>query len=349
MKAIVYRGKNDLRLEEVPVPEIQAGEVLVKIDTCGICGTDLKKIKEGLVSAPRIFGHEMAGTITQIGTGVTGWKEGERVAVYHHIPCENCYYCSVKAFSMCEKYKVTGTTAGFEPSGGGFAEYIRVMDWIVEKGMVRLPEEVSYEMASFLEPVNTCLKCIRTARVKPGEIVLITGQGPIGLLLTQIAKLHGATVIATDFIETRLQKSRQLGADVTLKADDPGIHSTIKSLTEGRGVDLAIVATANSQVVNFAMESVRFAGRVMLFAQTHLGDISPIDLGMVCAHEKEILGSYSSSVELNHEVEEMVFSRKLDVESLISHQFPLDGFDKAIDLALHPSDASLKILINMRD
>jgi L-iditol 2-dehydrogenase len=348
MKAIVYRGKDDLQLEEIPVPEIGAGEVLVKIDTCGICGTDLKKIKEGLVPAPRIFGHEMAGTIVKTGAGVSAWNEGERVAVYHHIPCQNCYYCSVKAFSMCEKYKVTGTTAGYTPAGGGFAEYIRVMDWIVEEGMVRLPENVTYEMASFLEPVNTCLKCIRTARVKPGETVLITGQGPIGLLLAQIAKLHGAKVIATDFIETRLQKSRSLGVDLALKADDPNLKDIIKSQTEGRGVDLAIVATANSQVVNFAMESVRYAGRVMLFAQTHLGDLCPIDLGMVCAHEKEILGSYSSSVELNREVEELVFSRKIDVESLISHRFSLDDFKPAIDLALHPDDTSLKILIQMK-
>jgi L-iditol 2-dehydrogenase len=348
MKAIVYRGKNDLRLEEVPIPEIGAGEVLVKIDTCGICGTDLKKIKDGLVPAPRIFGHEMAGTIVKTGAGVSTWKEGERVAVYHHIPCQNCYYCSVKAFSMCEKYKVTGTTAGYTPAGGGFAEYIRVMDWIVDEGMVRLPENVTYEMASFLEPVNTCLKCIRTARVKPGETVLITGQGPIGMLLAQIAKLHGAKVIATDFIETRLQKSRSLGVDLTLKADDPNLKEIIKSQTEGRGVDLAIVATANSKVVNFAMESVRYAGRVMLFAQTHLGDLCPIDLGMVCAHEKEILGSYSSSVELNREVEELVFSRKIDVESLISHRFSIDDFKPAIDLALHPDDTSLKILIQMK-
>jgi len=348
MKAIVYRGKNDLRLEEVPIPEIGAGEVLVKIDTCGICGTDLKKIKDGLVPAPRIFGHEMAGTIVKTGAGVSTWKEGERVAVYHHIPCQNCYYCSVKAFSMCEKYKVTGTTAGYTPAGGGFAEYIRVMDWIVDEGMVRLPENVTYEMASFLEPVNTCLKCIRTAQVKPGETVLITGQGPIGMLLAQIAKLHGAKVIATDFIETRLQKSRSLGVDLALKADASNLKEIIKSQTEGRGEDLAIVATANSKVVNFAMESVRYAGRVMLFAQTHLGDLCPIDLGMVCAHEKEILGSYSSSVELNREVEELVFSRKIDVESLISHRFSIDDFKPAIDLALHPDDTSLKILIQMK-
>jgi L-iditol 2-dehydrogenase len=175
MTAAVYRGKNQVHLETLPVPEIGPGEILVKVDTCGICGTDLKKIASGSHSAPRIFGHETSGTIAGVGTGVRQFRPGERVVVFHHIPCGGCYYCRQKTFAQCETYKRVGCTAGFEPSGGGFAEYVRVMDWIVEKGTVRIPEGVSFEQAIFVEPVNTCLKGIERLALRPGESVLVVG------------------------------------------------------------------------------------------------------------------------------------------------------------------------------
>ena len=139
MKAAVYRGVNDVRLEEVPVPKIGAGELLVRVHTCGICGTDLKKISTGSHSAPRIFGHETAGVVAAVGEGVNQFHPGDRVIVFHHIPCGECYYCQHKVFAQCPVYKKVGCTAGYEPSGGGFAEYVRVMDWIVQKGVVQIP------------------------------------------------------------------------------------------------------------------------------------------------------------------------------------------------------------------
>ena len=148
MRAAVYRGVNDVRVETIPVPEIGAGEVLVKIHTCGICGTDLKKIHTGSHDAPRVFGHEMAGTMVQVGEGVTGFAVGDRVMAYHHIPCGECYYCRKKTFAQCEIYKKVGCTAGFTPSGGGFAEYIRVMDWIVRGGLVKIPDDIPFEQAA---------------------------------------------------------------------------------------------------------------------------------------------------------------------------------------------------------
>ena len=160
MSAAVYRGVNDVRLEEVPVPEIGPGEILVRVHTCGICGTDLKKIASGSHSAPRIFGHETSGVVAKVGEGVQKFSVGERVVVLHHIPCGECFYCRHKTFAQCATYKKVGCTAGFEPSGGGFAEYVRVMDWIVEKGTVRIPDGISFEQACFVEPVNTCIKGI---------------------------------------------------------------------------------------------------------------------------------------------------------------------------------------------
>src|SRR6478609_4946698 len=182
MQAAVYRGKNDFRLEKVPLPQIGAGELLVRIHTCGICGTDLKKILTGSHSAPRIFGHEMSGQVVAMGEGEDNFAIGDRVMVFHHIPCGECYYCRHKVFAQCPVYKKVGCTAGFEPSGGGFSEYVQVSDWIVERGgVVKLPDDCSFEQASFIEPVNTCMKGIETLRLAEGETVLVMGQGPIGI------------------------------------------------------------------------------------------------------------------------------------------------------------------------
>src|SRR5579884_3096989 len=149
MKAAVYRGVGDVRLESVPVPKLEPGEILVRVHICGICGTDLKKIATGSHTAPRIFGHETSGTVAAIGENVAEFSVGDRVVVFHHIPCGKCYYCQHKTFAQCATYKQVGCTAGFEPSGGGFAEYVRVMDWIVREGVERIPDDVSFEQASF--------------------------------------------------------------------------------------------------------------------------------------------------------------------------------------------------------
>ena len=151
MKAAVYHGKQDLRVEDVSVPEPGAGEMLVRVDSCGICPTDLKKIRNGLLAGPRVFGHEIAGTVAALGSGTTGWQEGQRVVVHHHVPCGRCFYCERRAFAQCPHYKRNGTTAGFEPSGGGYAEYVRVLDWVVRRGVVAIPDGVASDEASFVE------------------------------------------------------------------------------------------------------------------------------------------------------------------------------------------------------
>ena len=205
MQAAVYRGVNDVRLETVPVPAIGPGEMLVRVHSCGVCGTDLKKISTGSHSAPRIFGHETSGEVAAVGEGVRTYRPGDRVMVFHHIPCRQCFYCQNKTFAQCATYKKVGCTAGFEPSGGGFAEYVRVMDWIVEHGTVRIPDGVSYEQACFVEPVNTCMKGIQALNLRRGETVLAIGQGPIGILLSVLAKGTGVTLITSDLYPERLR------------------------------------------------------------------------------------------------------------------------------------------------
>src|SRR6266481_7968639 len=235
MRAAVYRGVNDVRLDTVPVPEIGVGELLVRVHTCGICGTDLKKIHTGSHSAPRIFGHETVGTIAAVGTGVRSFAVGDRVVVFHHIPCGACYYCRKKTFAQCPVYKKVGCTAGFEPSGGGFAGYVRVMDWIVQRGLIKIPDGVPFEQACFVEPVNTCMKGIQTLRLEANETVLVIGQGPIGLILSVLAKKAGARVITSDLYPARLTISRELGLDQTIDASQADSVRAIRELTEGRG------------------------------------------------------------------------------------------------------------------
>src|SRR6201993_3218025 len=205
MLAAVYRGIDDVRMETVPVPRVGRGELLLRVHTCGVCGTDLKKIHTGSHSAPRIFGHETSGVVAAVGPGVKNFRPGDRVMVFHHIPCRQCFYCQNKTFAQCATYKKVGCTAGFEASGGGFAEYVRVMDWIVEHGTVRIPDGISFEQACFIEPVNTCLKGVDALNLRPGETVLTIGQGPIGIILSVLAKRMGATVITSDLYPERLK------------------------------------------------------------------------------------------------------------------------------------------------
>ncbi len=344
MQAAVYRGVNDVRLETVPMPQIGRGELLVRVHTCGICGTDLKKIATGSHSAPRIFGHETSGVVAAVGQGVREFKPGDRVVVFHHIPCGECYYCLHKTFAQCETYKKVGCTAGFEPSGGGFAEYVRVMDWIVRAGTVRIPDDVSFEQACFVEPVNTCMKGIQTLRLQRGETVLVIGQGPIGILLSVLAKQAGATVITSDLYRQRLTISRSFGLKNNIDASRSDAVETVRELTESRGADAAILAVGGNDLIRTATDAVRPGGRVLLFAQTMRGEAT-IDPAAICVEEKTLLGSYSASVELQENSVRFVMDHEMDLERLISHRFSLSSCMEALNLAAHPQPESMKIVI----
>jgi len=344
MQAAVYRGKGDVRLETVPVPAIGAGEVLIRVHTCGICGTDLKKISTGSHSAPRIFGHETAGQIAALGEGVTNFRVGDRVMVFHHIPCGQCYYCRHKVFAQCAVYKKVGVTAGFEPSGGGFAEYVRVMDWIVRRGMVKVPGHVSYEQASFIEPVNTCLKAIESLRLQKDETVLVIGQGPIGIMLALLARRAGASVVTSDLYPERLRMSESYGLRHNVNAASHDPADLTRELTEGRGADAVILATVGNGLIRPAMDAARPGGRVMLFAQTQPSEVV-IDPAAVCVDEKTLMGSYSASVDLQDENVDLVLGGGIDFARLITHRFPLRQAVEALRLASHPGPDSLKIVI----
>ena len=350
MQAAVYRAVSDVRVETVAVPEIGAGEVLLRIDTCGICGTDLKKIHSGSHSAPRIFGHEMAGTVVAVGEGVASFQPGDRAMAFHHIPCGECYYCRKQTFAQCETYKKVGTTAGFAPSGGGFAEYIRVMDWIVTKGLIRIPNDIPFEQAAWIEPVNTCYKAIDLLHLQADETVLVIGQGPIGILLAALAKRTGATVLTSDLYQERHAVAATYGLDRPLDATSD-IGGACKAVTDGRGADVALLAVGANSLIMVAMNAIRPGGRVCLFAQTQHGE-APFDPAAVCMDEKTLMGSYSSSVAIQDEAISLVFQGyrdgTFDLTRLISHRFPLSGSVAAIHLASNPQPDSMKIVIQNR-
>ena len=344
MSAAVYHGVDDVRLENVPVPEIAAGEILVRVHTCGICGTDLKKIATGSHSSPRIFGHETSGVIAAAGRGVEQFKVGDRVMVFHHIPCGDCYYCHHKTFAQCETYKKVGCTAGFEPSGGGFAEYVRVMDWIVRKGTVKIPAETSYEQACFVEPVNTCMKGVETLDLMPGETALVIGQGPIGIILSVLAKRKGVRVITSDLYSPRLTISKGFGLELGIDASRQDVVQATREMTENRGADAVILAVGGNKLIRSAMDAARPGGRVLLFAQTVRGEAT-VDPAAICVDEKTLLGSYSASVELQEESVRFVMNREMKLEDLISHRFPLNRSVEALHLAAHPQPDSMKVVI----
>src|SRR5260370_27595298 len=220
MRAGVYRDKGIVRVEEVPVPEVAEGEVLIKVAACGICGTDIKKIFQRYVEPPQILGHELAGTIVAVGHGVTKWTPGDRVMSFHHTPCGRCFYCEKRLFSQCRQYKTTGLTAGFTPNGGGFAQYVKTMPWVAERSIGALPDNVSFEEATFIEPINTILKAVQKARVTAGETVLIAGCRPIRLQLLMVANLPGAKLYTSDPMAVRPAKSLTLAALESLDPSD---------------------------------------------------------------------------------------------------------------------------------
>jgi L-iditol 2-dehydrogenase len=348
MRAVVYRGINDMRVETVPVPRIGPGELLIKIATCGICGTDLKKIHMGSHSAPRIFGHEMAGTIVAVGEGVTSYAVGERVMAFHHVPCGKCYYCRKQTPAQCQLYKKTGVTAGFEPSGGGFAEYIRVMDFVVaNRGVVRIPDGVPYEQAAFMEPVNTVLKGVKLLNLAPDDTLLVIGQGPIGLLHAVLAQRSGVRVLTSDLFPERHAIAARFGLKNPIHAGSENVVERVFAETEGRGADAVVLAVGGNALIRTAIDAARPGGKIMLFAQTQHGETT-IDPAAVCVDEKTLLGSYSSSFSILDEVTELVlggYRNGFDLTQLISHRFAIEDAVAAIEIASHPQPDSMKIMI----
>lgn len=346
MKAAVYVGNRTVDIRDVPTPEIGPGEILIRVEACGICHTDLKKIEYDLLPAPRIYGHETAGVVAAVGRDVSAFAPGDRVVAFHHIPCQACFYCERKLYAQCAGYKKVGITAGYEPAGGGFAQYVRVMDWIVRRGVERIPDGVSFERASLVEPLNTVHKAVHQSDPQPGDVVLVLGQGPIGLMFTMLAHRTGAKVVATDTMPTRIALGRKFGAlEVWNPSGTEDLSSCVKAITAGRGADIVFVAVSAPGIVEQAVRLSRPGAKILLFSQTSDKERIEVSGADICVGERTIYGCYSASVDLQKESARLVFSGELPVEELVSHRFPLDRIESGFQLARRPDDRSLKIIV----
>lgn len=348
MLAAVYQGDSRISVEPVSTPVIGPGELLVRVESCGICHTDLKKVEYNLLPPPRIYGHETAGVVAAVGEGVTNYVPGDRIIVFHHIPCGECFYCQRRLYAQCPVYKKVGVTAGYEPAGGGFSQYVRVMDWIVKRGVERIPPGISFDQACWVEPVNTCLKGVELLGLRPSDTVAILGQGPIGLIFTMLVKRTGAKMLATDTIAFRRSLSERFGA----KAFDPRAEAfgeAVQSATEGRGVDAVIVATNAKGLVDQALHISRPGAKILLFAQTSATERIEISGADICVGERVLLGSYSADVDLQAESARLVFSGQLPLEEIISDRVSLADIERGIGIAQHPSEASLKVVVHPQE
>ncbi len=337
-----------MSVESLETPTIGPGELLIRVESCGICHTDLKKIEYNLLTPPRIYGHETAGVVVRVGEGVTKFECGDRVIVFHHIPCGTCFYCQRRLYAQCPVYKRVGVTAGYQPAGGGFAQYVRAMDWIVERGLERIPDSVSFDQACWVEPVNTCLKAVELVDVNASDTVAILGQGPIGLIFTMLVRRKGAIAFASDTISFRRELSGRFGA----QAYDPrgtSFEDEMKSQTEGRGVDAVIVATNAKGLVDQALRISRPGAKILLFAQTSMTERIDIAGADICVGERTLLGSYSADVDLQAESAKLVFGGELPLEELISHRVGLENIRDGIETALHPSEYSLKVVVHPQE
>jgi len=346
MKAQVFRGVNQLSYEELPVPTLAPDEVLVQVRVVGLCQSDIKKIRYPLYEPPRIFGHETAGVIAAVGNEVTGWQVGQRVVVMHHIPCMHCNYCLNDNFSMCDVYKNISTTAGFNASGGGFAEYVKVPGHIVRNGgLILIPDPVSFDQASFVEPTNCCLKAVKKAQIAPGQSVLVTGAGPIGLMFMMLVKYFGGRAIATDLLPSRIEKALSVGAEAAFDARDPNLPAKIQALTDGMGVDTTLLAVPSDKAFFQALDCTRKGGKILFFAEFPDEVEIPLNPNILYRREIDLMGSYSSSYRVQSLAADIVFNQRIDVEALISDRYLLQDLSAAVEKAIAPSPDTLKILI----
>jgi len=337
VKVARYYSRHDIRLEEVPVPRIGAGEILVQVKACGLCGSDLMEWYAN-AKAPVVLGHEPAGVVAEVGEGVEAFEVGDRVFVHHHVPCFTCHYCLRGYYTLCETFKATH----IDP--GGFAEYIRVPALNVERDVLKLPPDLPFDQATLIEPVATCIRGIKRAGVQTGDTVAVIGAGVTGLIHIQLARMFGAgMIVATDFTPFRLKMARRLGADFTIHAGED-VLTALKRLNEGRGADVVIVTPGNIKAMEQGMALAGEGATVLLFGPTPPEAVLPVSPYRLFFSEITITGSYSCSPPETRQALKLIRGGRIKVKELITHHFDLTGVGEAIRLAAKAGE-SLKIVI----
>lgn len=328
MKAAVAAPPRNVTLEEMEIPHVSDGDILVEMKACGVCGTDLEKV-QGVALTPPVLGHEVAGRVEDVGDGVTGLKKGDRVFVHHHVSCGSCYYCLNDSPTMCEQF----LSSNLDPCG--FAEYFRVPEPnVVRGGFLKLPQNVDYEDAALIEPAACCLRNLSRLRVKATSHVAVLGCGAIGQIhIKLLRKIGVAGILASDPIDYRLRVAEKNGAHVVTNPLRDDIARSVESFTGGRGADVAIVATPNREAQADALRIVRKGGVVNIFGAPHRGAEITLDLGKLFIREISIIPTYSTSDNETKSVLEMLSKRELELKSLITHRYSLERLTEAFEIA----------------
>ncbi len=340
MKAISLYGINDLRCEDLPVPVPGPGEILLRVASCGLCGTDIAKIRYGGAPVPSVLGHEIAGVVASVGAGVKNFAEGDRVAAAHHLPCFKCDFCLRGSHSQCEKFKETNIYPG------GFAEYVLLNSRAAEGSVFNIPDKVSMDEACFMETAACCIRAFDRAGLKDGECVLVIGAGPVGLLHVQIASILGAgNVIAADIIDSRLSTAEEFGAGKVINVKNPDPEKSILEATKGKGAGIVIVTAGSRSAYMSALRFAAKGARVVFFGGCPPETVLDIDFDMIYKGEMTLLGSYSSTPLEQFRALEMLKSGRLRVEKLITHRFKLHELPEAVEVASDPKKG-LKVIID---
>ena len=337
MKVAMYYRNNDVRVEEMPVPKIGKAELLVKVMASGICGSDVMEWYR-IKKAPRVLGHEITGEIVEAGEAVKNYKKGDRVFVSHHVPCNTCHYCLSGYHTACETLHRTN----FDP--GGFAEYLRVPEINVDRGVYVLPGNMSYEEGTFIEPLACVLRGQKVANLKPGQSVLVIGSGMSGLLHVNLARALGAgKIIATDINEYRLKAALRFGADSVINAKED-VPKRVKELNEGRFADIVIVCTGVMPAVNQALQSVDSGGTILFFAVPEPGINISVPINDFWRNEIKMMTSYGASpADLSLAIE-LIKAHRVDVKDMITHKLAMSEAGLGFKLVAGAQD-SIKVII----
>lgn len=340
MKASVCYKQNDLRTEDLPIPEISDNEVLIKMLACGLCGTDIQKIRGDSVNKPTVLGHEVVGEIVKKGKNVSKFEIGDRVITAIHVPCFTCHYCNKGHYTICEQFR----TNNIDP--GGFAEFIRIPKLHLNHLTHKVSNNVTDEEATLIEPIACCLHGLKQADIRPNDSILIMGAGTIGILHAQLAKIKGANkVIVSDMSEFKLQKALNVGCDYAINIKEKNIIDEVNKITDGQGVDVIVIAAGVSSLVADAVNMVRRAGKIIVFSGFDKNKLVTLDVSRFFKDEISIIGTYSVTPYEFPEALDLLEKRKLNTKEMITHVYPLNKLSETIDISTNPEQPVLKVII----
>jgi len=342
MKAAMYYSLDDIRIEDVPKPKIGTDEILVEMKACGVCGSDL--MGWYLRSrAPLVLGHEPAGVIVEAGKNVKGFEVGDRVFAHHHVADLTCYYCSRGDFTLCPQFGQTH----LEP--GGFAEYFKVPAPNLRLDTLKLPDNLSFEDATLIEPVGCCIRAQNKAAIRKGDSVAVMGAGPSGIIHVMLAKIAGASqVLVADLVDYRLKMAERLGADLTFNPQRENLVERVKEATEGRGADVVIVTAPNAKAVEDGVQIARRGGKLLLFAPTQSDQYARLSPHRLFFSEITVIPSYSVSHVETRIALELIGSGRIQAKELITHRFPLSRTADAFQTAAKTKECLKVVVLNQK-